>query len=688
MAINYELINQGSMSVGGGFTLLSKNPLDARLVIPAFEGLQNLIDNGAAYAGMITYVTSEKRVYEVYDDEGTLKYRPLTLTEDEIKAFIPTEDELKELIGQQTTAAMEFKGVTATLPENPAKGDLYKVAGENIDIEIDGVAAVNGDSVVYDGENWYLIPSGDDIEDTWRIIKVAGVSLGGLAEGKTLNLTAGDKLDVELAEDGTVTYKHEAVVAPEDKGAKWVDVTTYGSASAGTYKIIFSDDYMNSPNYTILQHVSPHGDQLYSAEDENVDIKLYCEGLVVDGGWNVGFSYDSVGAPVGRELEVTVPQDSAYEFEGQPIIDTHALQWNTAQEGITVYKKDTSSRTYITGVETDGFGHITGYTTATETVVDTNTTYEFECQVGEGEHTNVFFKVKSSESDQEQEICLDAYSKNEIDEKYTELETHADDLFYSADQDIQLLDTLVNTNKETWDLAGTAVQEAAFTEFKTANNEAIGAAKKAGEDAAAAVDQKLTAYETAHKDDYTNTQIDDAISTVTGNLGTMSTKDANDYLTKVQIESTYATDVNAQKYANDARDAAIAHANGLTHKDTTYTVAPTTNALEFTVTPSEGEAQTVKLVAPTVDVGVTKVTAGTDIVVTPEAGTGEVTVAHKDYSSGTLTKDPSTLTEKGDAYVFTGIELSNGHVTGGTMKGLADILSAMEFILDCGSSAE
>ena len=50
---------------------------------------------------------------------------------------------------------------------------------------------------------------------------------------------------------------------------------------------------------------------------------------------------------------------------------------------ITVSHTDTSSvsnltassRTYITGITFDTFGHVTGYTTATETVVDTNTTY-------------------------------------------------------------------------------------------------------------------------------------------------------------------------------------------------------------------------------------------------------------------------------------------------------------------------
>ena len=34
-----------------------------------------------------------------------------------------------------------------------------------------------------------------------------------------------------------------------------------------------------------------------------------------------------------------------------------------------------SGRTYVTGLTFDGFGHVTGYSTGTESVVDTNTTY-------------------------------------------------------------------------------------------------------------------------------------------------------------------------------------------------------------------------------------------------------------------------------------------------------------------------
>ena len=288
MAVNYELLNKGGISLSTNFDAIIDKPLDARQVVPSFDGLQSLIDNGGAYAGMITYVTSEKRLYEVYDDNGTLKYK--------VHAY--TEDELKALIGQQTTAAMEFKGATATLPENPVKGDMYKVAGENISITIDDVAAKIGDSIVYDGEKWYLIPSGDDIEDTWRTIT-------GVANDATLSFVDGNNTTADVKNDGTVTFHHNKLTV--------------------------------------------------------------------------------------------APSDVATE-------------------------EDRKTRTYLTAVEVDEYGHVTNYKTATENVEDTNTTYEFECQVEEG-HSNVHFSVKASDADHAQEICLDAYTRNEADGKFVAKET-------------------------------------------------------------------------------------------------------------------------------------------------------------------------------------------------------------------------------------------------------------------------
>lgn len=120
--------------------------------------------------------------------------------------------------------------------------------------------------------------------------------------------------------------------------------------------------------------------------------------------------------------------------------------------------------------------------------------------------------------------------------------------------------------------------------------------------------------------------------------------------------------------------------------NTTYTVAATANPLEFTVTPSEGEAQTITLVAPTVDTGVMKVTAGTDIVVTPEDGTGEVTVSHKEYQTGVV-KDAAHDSATDPSFI-TSISIENGHVTGATVQNLASVLAGMSFIFDGGTSKE
>lgn len=294
MAINYELIYKGAISLGGGnFEPLSAQPLDSRTVVPTLAGLQNYIDNGASYEGMIVYDEETKKTYQVQTIDGVLSYREFGLT----------QAELKDLIASETTAAMEFKGATATLPENPAKGDMWKVTAS---FEVAGETAKVGDSIVYSGEEWFLIPSGDDIEDTWRPVT-------GVNNDASLTFAAGDVLDVAVAANGTVTYSHEAIAAPE-----------------------------------------------LIAENEQ-------------------------------------------------------------------------TRTYITAVETDGHGHITGYKTAEETVTDSDTKYTFEGQV---ESSNVSFNVTpDTEGAATQTVYMNAYSKNETynkDEVNTALGDKLDKSVYEA----------------------------------------------------------------------------------------------------------------------------------------------------------------------------------------------------------------------------------------------------------------
>jgi hypothetical protein len=305
MAIEKTYLTGSGVQLGTShFDLQAQKPLDSRTTVPEFAGLQALIDGKAAYEGMIVYDEETKKTYQAHK---------VTVTEDDetskvilqFKEFGINQEELKALIASETTAAMEFKGVAAILPENPSNGDMYKVGkvGETEpNITVDGVTAKAGDAIVAKvvvnedkstTTTWYLIPAGDDIEDTWRPIT-------GVDTDATLTFAAGDKLDVAVAAGGTVTYSHEAIDAP-------------------------------------------------------------------------------TATPVG---------------------------------------KDEQTRTYIASIETDGFGHITGYKTATENVEDTNTTYEFEgLPIGEDEEapSSVYFQVKSSEEETAEVIYLDAYNKNEAD---------------------------------------------------------------------------------------------------------------------------------------------------------------------------------------------------------------------------------------------------------------------------------
>lgn len=70
MAIDYELLNKGGISLGTNFELLSEKPLDCRLSVPSLNGLQNYIENAAAYEGMIVYVEDQRKHYVYINGES------------------------------------------------------------------------------------------------------------------------------------------------------------------------------------------------------------------------------------------------------------------------------------------------------------------------------------------------------------------------------------------------------------------------------------------------------------------------------------------------------------------------------------------------------------------------------------------------------------------------------------------
>ena len=157
---------------------------------------------------------------KVVSGDDLIVVTPDELVENSLNTYTVKIDDakLKALIGSETTAAMEFKGATASLPENAQKGDVYKVSAtfivdaehnaESDEADPSGFVTEIGDSIVADGNGkWYLIPSGDDIEDTWRPVT-------NVDNASTLTFSAGSKLAVEVKADGSITYSHVAIDAP------------------------------------------------------------------------------------------------------------------------------------------------------------------------------------------------------------------------------------------------------------------------------------------------------------------------------------------------------------------------------------------------------------------------------------------------------------------------------------------
>lgn len=63
MAIENTYLLGKNITLGCGFDLQAKAPLDSRQTVPAFVGLQALIDGNAAYEGMIVYDEETKKTY-------------------------------------------------------------------------------------------------------------------------------------------------------------------------------------------------------------------------------------------------------------------------------------------------------------------------------------------------------------------------------------------------------------------------------------------------------------------------------------------------------------------------------------------------------------------------------------------------------------------------------------------------
>ena len=220
------------------------------------------------------------------------------------------EESLKALIGSETTAAMEFKGAAHELPLLADKGDIYKVTDTFIvpadqDSENKGFVTSIGDSIVCDGEGkWYLIPSGDDVEDTWRPVE-------GIGNESSLIFKAGDLLEVSIEENGNITYKHKTVNAPtktEDNSGNREYITgfvtdKYGHIieySTAVENMVDTNDIYNAGNGIHIVDDSENTHTIsvkVSADDKNLTVN--------ENGLSTTFDLDNYATKTMLENEVS-----------------------------------------------------------------------------------------------------------------------------------------------------------------------------------------------------------------------------------------------------------------------------------------------------------------------------------------------------------------------------------------------
>ncbi len=119
-------------------------------------------------------------------------------------------------------------GTITTLPtaSSSNEGYTYKVITAGTYASQD---AKVGDVFVSNATAWVLIPAGDDVEDTWRNIKVNGVEvLGNAISTGALDLVQGNKIKI-IESNGVVT------IASTDK------VLPAQTLSAGSTTLTFTD---------------------------------------------------------------------------------------------------------------------------------------------------------------------------------------------------------------------------------------------------------------------------------------------------------------------------------------------------------------------------------------------------------------------------------------------------------------
>lgn len=148
-----------------------------------------------------------------------------------------TESEVNNLIAPAMImrGTLGTTGTVTALPtaSQSTLGDMYKVITAGTYATI--AAKVNDTFVCYTTDNstynWMLIPSGDDVEDTWRQIKLNGTEILGTGTGtKPLNIIPGSNMTITNS-NGSVTFDAADTTYSFASGTNCFTVTPSGGSA-------------------------------------------------------------------------------------------------------------------------------------------------------------------------------------------------------------------------------------------------------------------------------------------------------------------------------------------------------------------------------------------------------------------------------------------------------------------------
>lgn len=200
------------------------------------------------------YMSKNNQGWKVDGDQisdyanGSKVYNSLNTTSKNIVGAI---NEVKSDISN-LPSPMVFKGTLGTggtitvLPAASAsnEGWTYKVIEDGT---YASQTAKEGDVFTSDGSDWILIPAGDDVEDTWRAVKLNGVEiLGNAISTGAIDFVAGTNVTLTNV-GGVITI---SVTIPD----AWTDVI--GTLTAGNTSITLSSAAIHTTS-TIEVYTDP-----------------------------------------------------------------------------------------------------------------------------------------------------------------------------------------------------------------------------------------------------------------------------------------------------------------------------------------------------------------------------------------------------------------------------------------------